>query len=643
MINMVLRLIEKTKSRYYTLALFVTINLILSFWLRLVLVSRSWAKIDHGILDIVYIFGVGFVYDLIFNIYFSLFFAIFILAIPVKVFNLRVFKWLTCAFFFVLLYGAFLILAAEWFFWDEFSTRFNFISVDYLVYRHEVTQNMYESYPLITILIGIFVITSAVIYYIKAKLTNIHFAFESFRKRAIITGCILAAAILSYSFIDQSLRTLSDNNYENELASNGPYQFVAAYRNNTLDYKIFYTQGDDETLSSILKRTVYKDTSKGGLYDISRSIKGKLNSARLNVILVSVESLSMKYLTRFGNSKRQDITPYMDEWFKHGYLFTKFYATGTRTIRGLEAITLSVPPTPGRSIVKRPDNGRIYSLGKVFKDNGYDVVFLYGGNGYFDNMNKFFSGNGYRVVDRTDMEDDEITFENAWGVADEDLYRKAIKEADKAYDSGQPFFLHIMTVSNHRPYTYPDGKIDIPSGKGRAGGVKYTDYALKELIMSARERKWFDDTVFVIVADHCSDSAGKVGLPIRKYHIPLFIYAPKYIESKEIAKISSQIDIAPTLLSLLGISYQSWFFGQDILDEKFVERALIGNYQKLALYKDNKMIIMSPKSQINMIDDPYNNEKLVKDIDISDQLVRQIMAYYQGADYVISNKLNRWN
>ena len=109
-----------------------------------------------------------------------------------------------------------------------------------------------------------------------------------------------------------------------------------------------------------------------GTYDIDRYINAQEPAKKLNVMLITVESLSAKFLSRFG--QKHDITPFMDEWFKQGLLFTNFYATGTRTTRGLEAITLSIPPTPGRSIVKRPDNRGVFTLGKVFKDSGYDTA-----------------------------------------------------------------------------------------------------------------------------------------------------------------------------------------------------------------------------------------------------------------------------
>jgi phosphoglycerol transferase MdoB-like AlkP superfamily enzyme len=424
-----------------------------------------------------------------------------------------------------------------------------------------------------------------------------------------------------------------------ELASNGPYQFVAAFKNNTLDYETFYRQGNDDQLSKVLKQMVGKNPEDGDVYDISRDVKSAGQEKQLNVILISVESLSAKYFTRFGN--KNGITPFMDQWFKQGMLFTNFYATGTRTTRGLEAITLSIPPTPGRSIVKRPDNKDFQNLGRVFKERGYDVAFLYGGMGFFDNMNTFFSGNGYRIVDQSDFKDSEKKFQNAWGVCDEDLYRKAIQTANQCFAAGKPFFFHVMTTSNHRPYTYPKGKVDIPSGTNRSGAVEYTDYALQRLLMMAKQQEWFKDTVFVIVADHCANSSGKVGLPVDKYHIPLFVYAPEYIAPREIDKISSQIDIAPTLLSLLNFNYKSYFFGQDILSDDFAERALIGNYQKLALYKNNKLVILSPQQKIEIMDDPNHLDSIVKEKTALTALDIEAMSYYQGSSYILKHRLNR--
>jgi phosphoglycerol transferase MdoB-like AlkP superfamily enzyme len=627
------------KSRYSIVLMACAVNMLSSMLLRAALCVASWGHLEHSLGNILKVFGLGLFYDIAFNIYFSLFFSMVLLLVPDRIFYSRFFKWTGRACFLAFLAIVYFGLVAEWLFWAEFNTRLNFIAVDYLVYGTELTMNMYESYPVYYIFAGILAAALATFAALRPCLERVSHVHEPFRRRLAIASSIVAAAAACFLFVGQAPRDSIVNNYARELSSNGIYQLVAAFRNNTLDYDVFYARGDDARLSGLLKTAVAKNPGEGELFDISRNVSYRSPELRLNVVLVSVESLSAEFLARFGN--RQGITPFLDEWRRQCLFFTDLYATGTRTDRGLEAITLSIPPTPGRSLVKRPDNAHLHNLGHEFRKRGYDVAFLYGGRGYFDNMNEFFSGNGYRIIDQTDLDSSEITFKNAWGVADEDLYGRTLKEADAAYRQGTPFFFHVMTTSNHRPFTYPEGRIDIPSGTGRPGAVKYTDSALNGFISAAKNRKWFADTVFVVVADHCAGSAGDVGLPLRKYHIPLFIYCPKHIRPGEVHKTASQIDIAPTLLGLLRFGYESYFWGSDILSGRFVERALIGNYQKLGLYKDETLVILSPRRLIDVMEQPLVRDRIRKAA-ADEPACLETMAYYQGADYVLRHRMNRW-
>ncbi|MCF6246432.1 MAG: LTA synthase family protein [Desulfobacula sp.] len=642
------KIFSPPKTRFTMLFQVAATALAFFILLRIVFLVREWPNIEHNFFEWIYIFGLGLVYDTAFIGYFCIPFVLLLLILPNRWLAGTFMKFLVQGTTFLMVFGLCFSTVAEWFFWDEFNVRFNFISVDYLIYRREVTNNILQSYPVFWILPVLFLISIFIFLAIRKPLLPALQIKETFFKRMVWTICILSVPILSFLLLDQSQRSYSKNNYTNELASNGPYQLFSAFRNNTLDYRQFYQTGDDQLLSRLLKKQIKSPDSfyhSKGLYNINRRIKESQPAQKLNVILITVESLSARYLTRFG--ERKNITPFMDKWFKKGLLFTRFYATGTRTVRGLEAVTLSIPPTPGRSIIKRPDNKNMYSLGKIFKGNGYDTAFLYGGRGFFDNMNAFFSGNGYRIIDRTNLTRKKITFENAWGVADEDIFNRAIYEANLDYQLNTPFFFHIMTTSNHQPFTYPEGKIDLPPGEGigksgRAGGVKYTDYALSRLITKARQTPWFDNTIFVVLADHCAASSGKVGLPVKKYHIPLFIFGPKYIPAREIDTLSSQIDVAPTLLSLLFFSYDSFFFGKNILSPQFQQRAFIANYQKLGLLNKNSLFILSPQKKINMMNTHLKNPELMPVLP-ANSFVKEMMSFYQGADYVFRNRLNRFD
>jgi phosphoglycerol transferase MdoB-like AlkP superfamily enzyme len=248
-------------------------------------------------------------------------------------------------------------------------------------------------------------------------------------------------------------------------------------------------------------------------------------------------------------------------------------------------------------------------------------------------MNNYFRGNDYVVVDRTDFDAKTIQSENVWGVDDESLFDNSIAIFDKNIKTNKPFFAHIMTTSNHRPFTFPEGKIDLPQGH-REGAVKYTDYALGQLIEKAKTKPWFKDTLFVIVADHCASVAGKTKLPVAKYHIPLFFYAPDMLPAGHYSRVASQIDIVPTLLDVLGKNGAENFYGQSMFKakaEKQPERAFISNYQELGYYKNDQLIVLSPKQKTEMFNvDPISMESTPTAID--ETLLNEAIAYYQSAN-----------
>ncbi|WP_428623712.1 LTA synthase family protein [Sedimenticola sp.] len=629
-------------SRYSLIGYVLLIALAYFLVTRTLLVVMAFPEADLSIIAFIKIYFLGLIYDLAFYSYALIPVTLYLLLVPERIWQTRLNRGFVRLAIFATLYGLCFILAAELLFWDEFSVRFNFISVDYLVYRREVTDNIRESYPLPLYLGVIFVVTLFVYWLSRAKVKLALSVREPFRQRLAYAAGLLLLPLLSFLLVNQDLRELSTNSYQNELASNGPYQFIAAFKNNELDYYKFYKTLPDSKAASLLQKEISDGREAAPSFDIRRHIDNPGSERHLNIFLVMVESLSADFLGTFGNADH--LTPNLDRLADQSMLFTRLYATGTRTTRGLEAVTLSIPPTPGRSIVKRVGHEtNLWSLGNVLKQKGYDVEFIYGGRGYFENMNTFFAGNGYGIIDQSSTPDEEMRFTNAWGMADDDLYTQAIKAADTAYQANKPFFFHLMTTTNHRPYTYPDDRIDIPSGSGRPGAVKYTDWAIGDMIDKAKRKPWFKDTLFVIIADHTSGSAGKVALPVSKYHIPLLIYSPAHVAAQKVNTLSSQIDVAPTLLALLNMDYDSAFFGKNILAmQPEEERALIGNYQKLGLYAENRLSILSPKQRMTKQVNPDAPDPVETEVVATDADIERDIAYYQGASYIFSQHLNAW-
>ena len=500
--------------------------------------------------------------------------------------------WTTVWFaLFVVLYVGAIVFngISEYFFWNEFGVRYNFIAVDYLVYTNEVVGNIMESYPVVPMTLGIVVVTLLITWYLfRRDLVQAEY-LKGWRWKAVVAPAYIAALFAAIGLLNFNTRFQDSGNvYVNELQANGLYKFYDAFVKDSLDYEQFYITRPEAEAEAFV-HGVYGSTGDN-LHAVSA---GGGSEIRRNIVLVTIESMSASYMERFGNT--ESITPVLDSLYRLGMAFDRVYATGNRTVRGLEAVTLSLPPCPGQSIIKRPNNAGMHSTGALLREKGYNVTYFYGGNSYFDNMETFFSGNGYDIVDQKSYSPEEITFANIWGVCDEDAYRKVIRTLGEQSQDGKPFFAHVMTVSNHRPFTYPAGKIRIPNdSKTRAGGVLYTDYALGQFLAEASKQPWFDNTIFLITADHCASSAGRTEIPLHKYHIPALIFAPGFVAPQQIEGIVSQIDLMPTLLSLLDMDYDSHFYGRSIFDPDYVNRAFIATYQDLGYLEGDTFTILSP-------------------------------------------------
>ncbi|WP_159470902.1 LTA synthase family protein [Dyadobacter sp. 3J3] len=620
--------------------LLASILIVLSTLTRLALLIKSASTVDFTFINLLGIFGIGLFYDLVNALYFILPLMLYIWLMPDKALKKNGQRILLYGIFSFFIFGLLFNTVSEWFFWDEFNARFNFIAVDYLVYTNEVIGNIRQSYPVELIIIFLILTTTALVYFLKPLIKKAADHAISFKYRSIWMLCYLLVLMVSFFLVSNKTRQFSENTYVNELAGNGLYELFAAYRNNELDYAQFYQKIPEDEAFKMIREKIKTPESHfvdNNPFSIERKIINKGVEKKMNVVLISVESLSADFLGSFGNT--QNITPNLDSLATHSLLFTHLYATGTRTVRGLEALSVGTPPTPGQSIVRRPKNEGLFSMGRVFKEKGYESKFLYGGYGYFDNMGYFFKNNDYEVVDRNQIAKKDIAYENIWGVADENLFTLATREIEKTIKSGKPVFAHIMTTSNHRPFTYPDGRIDIPSHTSREGAVKYTDYAIGKFIKEAKTKPWFKNTLFVIVADHCASSAGKADLPVNKYLIPLLIYSPGNIQPAKMERLMSQIDLGPTILGLLNFSYTSKFFGYDIFKlEEGRERAFISTYQSLGYVRKDTLIILKPQ-RIGECFVPDFKNGTAKETPVNQSLTKEAITWYQTASYQFKNEL----
>lgn len=604
--------------------------------LRLLLWAEFGVPAQVGLAEVPAVLGIGVLNDVVELSYLLIPLAMLLVLLPAY-WNRPCLRRTLFLLISTVLFGMLFLGALEYFFFEEFDARFNLVAVDYLIYPSEVIGNIHDSYPVAAL--------SAVLFAVALIATTAVWPWliprpgESGRRRQrlVLAAGLLPFAALVAVFARADAGSVFDNRIANELAANGPGSFFAALHTNHLEYPAYYRTTDAAPRLATLRADLARG---GGDFDptraqgLSRTFAARPEGyGKLNVVVLSEESLGAEFVGAYGDAR--SLTPEFDRLTAEGVLFTRAYATGTRTVRGLEAMTASFPPIPSESILKRPGNDGIATVGAVLRDQGYHTSFLYGGYGTFDNMNAFYQGNGFETSDRTDIA--HPGFANVWGVSDEDLFTHAIAYFDARAAEGVPFFSLVMSTSNHKPYTFPDGVPGVkPKGGGRVAGVRYADHAIGEFFRAARSRPWFKDTVFVVIADHGARVYGAAQVPLYSYEIPLLILAPGRLKPARVDTLTSNLDLAPTVLGLLGLSYAAPFFGQDVLHWNGGPRTLLFNHNHdVALLRDGHLVILGLRKQVHcqryvrMAGSARSTHDTFTDENCDAGLVDLATAYYQ--------------
>jgi phosphoglycerol transferase MdoB-like AlkP superfamily enzyme len=314
-----------------------------------------------------------------------------------------------------------------------------------------------------------------------------------------------------------------------------------------------------------------------------------------NLVIVLEESLGAEFVGSLGGLP---LTPNLDRLASQGLWFENLYATGTRSVRGIEAVVAGYPPTSSVSTVKLAKSQRgFFTLASFLKAQGYTSTFFYGGESHFDNMRGFFMGNGFdQVVDQQDMPPD--AFVATWGASDGDVMNRAHQHF-LAQPADQPFFGLIFTSSNHAPFEFPEGGFDLHEQPKHTvnNAVKYADHALGRFIEQAKASPYWANTLFLVVADHNARVYGQSLIPIERFHIPGLILGGPIEHPKRIDTVASQIDLAPTLISLMGLSGEHPLIGRDLSDpaQQAREGRAIMQFDKVQAYMEgSRVVVMQP-------------------------------------------------
>lgn len=489
----------------------------------------------------------------------------------------------------------------------QYDVRPNRLFVEYLNYPREVFATLWNGFRA-ALLLGA-VLTPLLGWMIVRLLRRAGAAMAPWPARRLLLVwpvlCLLVfmgiRSTLGHRPANPALFALSGDAMVNSLIINSPWSVLDAIRSMDNEAKSSEIYGElprQRVLAEVkaapwLRELQFPDAALPTLHYQAAAIK---RDKPLNLVIVLQESLGATFVKSLGGLA---VTPELERLKDQGWWFDQLYATGTRSVRGIEAVVAGYAPTPARSTVKLSlSQHNFYTLADGLGRQGYHTEFVYGGEAHFDNMRSFFTGNGFqKIVDIGAM---KPAFVGSWGASDEDLFDKSLERLGALHAQRvaheQPFFSLIFTSSNHEPFDYPDGKIT-PHDANRQtvnNAVKYADYALGKFIREAKKQAYWKDTVFLIVADHDNRVYGDSLVPINKFHIPGLILGAD-IEPRRIHAVASQIDLAPTLLSLLGVSSTHPMIGRDFVkDSTSPGRALLQFNDVFAYLEENKVTVLRP-------------------------------------------------
>lgn len=344
---------------------------------------------------------------------------------------------------------------------------------------------------------------------------------------------------------------------------------------------------------------------RGHLPTLNHLVPSRRREPPLNLVIVLEESLGATFVESLGGIP---VTPELEKLKNQGWWFEQMYATGTRSVRGIEAVVTGFAPTPAQSVVKLSlSQQNFFSLAELLALRGYHTEFIYGGESHFDNMNGFFMGNGFQaVIDQKDYVSPVLV--GSWGVSDEDLFNKAHEQISAHHAQGKPFFTLVFSSSNHSPFEFPDGRIELYDDKKATenNAVKYADYALGKFFEQARASDYWQDTLFIVVADHDIRVRGDSLVPVKNFHIPALILGAD-IEPRRITTVASQLDLPVTALSLMGIEDHHPMTGRDISKEaaNLPGRAMMQFEQHYAWMEGRNAVVLRPgKAPTHALFDP---------------------------------------
>ncbi|RQW63436.1 LTA synthase family protein [Vibrio viridaestus] len=518
----------------------------------------------------------------------------------------------------------------------EYDLRPNRIFVEYLIYPKEVSSMLWSGYKL-ELFIGLVVSVLTIWYLWKAtgrwcrNLSYPKWYYRPFIGVILVAlGVLGARNSLEHRPMNPAMVSFSTDPLVNDLALNSSYSVIFAMsqmESEASALKMYPKMDKSAVIETIREQSeLQSDAFVSDKYP-TLAYHQATGDKQKNIVILLLESHGAQFVSSLGG---EDLSPNIDKLIHSGWAFTNLYATGTRSVRGIEAVTSGFPPTPARSTVKLgKSQNNFFTIADVLKKRGYATQFIYGGESHFDNMRRFFLGNGFNnIQDASSFKNPE--FVGSWGASDGDLFNKADEQFTEFTKENKPFFSLVFTSSNHSPFEYPEGKIthvNEPAAT-RENAVKYSDYTIGEFFAKARKSNYWDNTVFLVIADHDARTYGDQIVPITHFHIPAVITGGG-IEPRLDDRLTSQLDMPSTLLSLAGISAYTPMIGHDMTQNIPIEkqRALMQRDHTFAWMDANHdVVVYQPQKEAQTFH--YDRQtKQLTEADVSQQALKDAHAF----------------
>ncbi len=521
---------------------------------------------------------------------------------------------------------------------DEYDTRPNRLYVDYLKHPREVFGMLWKGYKA-TLLGGVLALVVMVGIgwaVFDDALPDNPLPWWNDALFTLASAAVVFLAIrgtLKHRPINPSTVAYCGDSMLNTLPLNSLYSVAYAIygmKNERSATKVYGHLPEDE-MNDIVRACAGIKTGTQDIPTLHQQQPSCVRARPLNVVIIVEESLGAQYVGNLGGA---NLTPCIDRLAQGAWNFTRAYATGTRSVRGLEALSAGFPPTISDAALRLSGaQSKFFTMAQLLKGHGYTSRFLYGGEAHFDNMKNFFLGNGFdKVYDLPSFT--SPAFVGTWGASDEDMFSQLHGLLSQSSD--QPHFTLAFSVSNHSPWEYPDGRIP-PDGDPRTvqNTVRYADWAIGQFFDRARQSDYWENTVFLLVADHDSRASGATRIPVRHFHIPALIVGAD-TPARSDDRIVSQIDLPVTLLSLMGLQGEHPMIGHDLTQADKGGRAMMQYKENYGYLKNNQFVVLEPHRDATQYQ--YTAPDIYDPVTVDPALAREALAHVLWPNWVYNRR-----